>query len=161
METASGKQSSFTGRSRGDGSIALATPSPSESQSSSSSEALESAPSKDLMVYRSIPQHFMNREMAVDGNPPSPHCSQEIIGKELALAVQPLHSSTNQSHGPPIISPTLTVDSNVSNQSLFLSSSLPPTFPIARPTRESVLRRLSEALMRRSLTMVGQPGMIC
>jgi hypothetical protein len=28
------------------------------------------------------------------------------------------------------------------------------TFPIPRPTRENVLRRLSEALMRRSLTMV-------
>lgn len=30
----------------------------------------------------------------------------------------------------------------------------PPGLPLARPTRESVLRRLSEALMRRSLTMI-------
>ena len=30
----------------------------------------------------------------------------------------------------------------------------PPGLPLARPTRENVLRRLSEALMRRSLTMI-------
>jgi len=113
-----------------------------------------------LTVLPSVsPSQSLSSETTLIHKPPLFQPSQTAFQKSGQISPVPIQMAMigKEEHNIPqavTISPMIQEQTSTTDVDGISLQALSKSMPLPRPTRENVLRRLSEALMRRSLTMV-------